>query len=410
MLSSQIVGLSKSSPPDVLKEIKTNGATEDIDDTGANHKPPQDSSISPETRPSKQDLDDSKRSINEQQCYDNKTPIGITHSGSSIELLCDYAKHVNDGEPVLPAIIAGDQESPCIKPSHSVEFETPPKKKLRAEDTKSAGVIHNTNAPEVLMHLMEEVLKSKSEIPLKAVQERCRVLSEQSDAGVSIDDKLRMAVLGSFSFGAEKAKHQVMVGRRAASAPGPLEHLVRAFREFAEDQKIESGISSFDGTYDESSNQLGTPQKKTYSGSSQDSGGITFSRQEDPLANSSSSESSQDNYVKQMKKAQQLLSNQTPACSTPQQLHMTDMGNITKKRANDYGKSLADIKEGNIGNMTTASSGYGSSLQARLAGLESDLNIDQDLGKPYKVEEPEEDSMVSKCPKFLILFFNLLNC
>ena len=54
-----------------------------------------------------------------------------------------------------------------------------------------------------------------------------------------------------------------------------------------------------------------------------------------------------------------------------------------------------DIKKGQLGDISpsTASSGYGSAFQAKLADLE--VNLSEGLGKPYKVDIPiEEDSVV----------------
>ncbi|XP_071792733.1 uncharacterized protein [Asterias amurensis] len=369
--------VSLPSPPDVLKEIKTGASPV------THQQPTQDDSSSQGTRPSEPILDDSKKNVE--------------LSGSSIELLKEYEDHVDDGETVLPAVLTGDQlPSGNIKPTHSVEFDTPPKKKMRADAARDPGVVDHLSTPPMLLHLVEEVLRSKSDIPLKAVRERCRILSQQSGAlpGISIDETLRLAVLGSLSFAAERVPGHQEIRRRAASAPGPLEHLSQAFNasEISVDPKIESGISSFDSALNE---YTGLLKSKTDSGSSS---GITFRQNGDQTTKSSSSDSSQDEFVRRMQRARHSSKYQASPSPTPQQVHFLDN---TKKGVTTTG--YQDTKGDSIGSMMAASSGYGSSLQAKLTRLETDLSNDKDLGKPYKVDEPlEEDSMRRKELAFIL--------
>ncbi|XP_038071175.1 uncharacterized protein LOC119740046 [Patiria miniata] len=376
--------LPEFSPPDVVKEIKVNGK---------------------EASPSDLQFE---RLDDDAQHHDNLA-LSPHHSGSSIELLCDYSQHVEGGEQVLSAIVTpGRQKSPTgTKPTCADDTEAPSKESKEGEPggrgTKQVHVAHHASAPVTLNQADGEDDKSHPEIALKAVKERYRVLSEQiSDAipGVSIDEKLRLAVLGSLSYAA-RSEDRPEPGRRVASAPGPLENMARHLaEEFAKSQHVESGISSFEGTYyDESSNHFhGTPNAKQESRSSSDSAKDVPVQAQDPTADlTCSSDSSQDDYVQQMRAAQRLIDSHHKSSPAPQQLQsIRDPG--LKMIINDNDRSLRDIKRDYLGSgsPSTASSGYGSAFQAKIADLEANLSTSEGLGKPYKVTMPIEEDSVRK--------------
>ncbi|XP_022097693.1 uncharacterized protein LOC110983078 isoform X2 [Acanthaster planci] len=388
--------LPELTPPDVLKEIKQKG------DKEAPSSPQSDR-------------------VNEQaQCHE-KMVVAPQHSGSSIELLHDDNKDVEGGEQVLSAIVTPGKTSLTIaKPAISGETKTPSKRSLqRGSDTNQVHVTHHGSAPvQVLKQADEEDMKSQPEIALKAVKERYRVLSEQiSDAipGVSIDEKVRLAVLGSLSYAA-KSGDRPETGRRVASAPGPLENMAQHLAEEFAQEQAESGIASFEGTYcDESSNHYhGSIKGKKDSRSSSDSAkDLSTSAQDRSADVTTSSDSSQDDYIQKMRAAQRLINSHHKTTPTPQQLPsmVVNVDGNTKAAGDlldsvyDPGLMLIrndddrDIKKGNLGDISpsTVSSGYGSAFQAKLADLEANLNMSVGLGKPYKVDVPiEEDSMRKK--------------